>query len=106
MVNSNDWRHGHTAFSDAQFPPEEMIYMKYVHGNLIKYQQPKMDTNTPVNLTCCARPSLIRAKLELKRKSCVFWVLFIYKDERKKLEFPEMGGSAPPGGVRTPLGPL
>ena len=30
----------------------------------------------------------------------------IYKNERKKLEFPEMGGSYLPGGVRTPLGPL
>ena len=25
--------------------------------------------------------------------------------EEKKIEFPEMGGSALPGGVRTPLGP-
>ena len=47
------------------------------------------------------RPSLKRAKLEFKRQSCVFWVLFIYKNDRKKLEFPEMGGSALTGGVRT-----
>ena len=50
LVNSDDWRHGHTAFTDPVFPLEEMIYMKYVHGNLIKYQQPKMDTNTPVRV--------------------------------------------------------
>ena len=50
LVNSDYWRHGHTAFTDPVFPLEEMIYMKYVHGNLIKYQQPKMDTNTPVRV--------------------------------------------------------
>ena len=40
------------------------------------------------------RPSLKRAKLEFKRQSCVFWVLFMYKVERKKLEIPEMSWSA------------
>ena len=52
------------------------------------------------------RPSLIRTKLEFKKQSYVFWVLFMYKIEGKKLEIPEMGGSAGPGGVWTPLGPL
>ena len=37
------------------------------------------------------RASLKRAKLEFKTQSCVFWVLFMYKDERKKIEIPEMG---------------
>ena len=54
LVNSNDWRHGNVAFTAEQFPPEEMIFMKYYHGSLVKYKQPKMDQNTPVNLTCCA----------------------------------------------------
>ena len=45
----------------------------------------------------------MRANLEFKRQSSVFWVLFMYKIEQKKLEIPE---SADPGGVRTPFGPL
>ena len=48
------------------------------------------------------RASLKRAKLEFKTQSCVFWVLFMYKVERKKIEISEMSGSALPGGVRTP----
>ena len=31
------------------------------------------------------RPSLIRAKLKFKRQSCVFWTLFVYKDEWEKM---------------------
>ena len=54
LVNSNDWRHGHKEFTDPVFPAEPMIYMKYLHGKLVKYQQPKLDTNTPTNLSCCA----------------------------------------------------
>ena len=42
----------------------------------------------------------------LYKQSCVFWVLFMYKNERKQLKIPEMGGSAGPGGVWTALGPL
>ena len=57
-------------------------------------------------LTPHSRPSLKRAKLEFKRQSCVFWVLFMYKNERKKLEIPKMAGSASTVGVLTPLGPL
>ena len=49
-----------------------------------------------------SRPSLKRDKLEFKRQSCVFWILCMYKTERKKLEFPEMRGSSLTGGVRTP----
>ena len=49
------------------------------------------------------RPSLIRTKLEFKRQSCVSWFLFLYI---KSKEIPEMGRSALPGGVRTPLGLL
>ena len=56
--------------------------------------------------TCINRPSLKRAKLEFKRQSCVFWVLLIYKNERKKLEFPEMGRSALTGGGPDPPRPL
>ena len=52
------------------------------------------------------RPSLRRTKLEFKKQSCVFWVLFMYKVERKKLEIPEMSGSALTGVVQNPLGPL
>ena len=57
----------------------------------------------PLDLLPFIRPSLNRAKFEFKRQSCVFWVLFVHKNERKKLEFPEMDGSALPG---TPLSPL
>ena len=41
----------------------------------------------------------IYVKLEFKKLSCVFWALLIYKDEQKKLEIPEMSGSAGPEGV-------
>ena len=41
LVNSDDWRHGNIAFTDKEFPSEEMIFMKYLHGSLVKYQQPK-----------------------------------------------------------------
>ena len=54
LVNSNDWRYGHKEFTDPVFPAEQMIYMKYLNGSLVKYQQPELDTNTPTNLTCCA----------------------------------------------------
>ena len=29
LVNSDDWRHGNVAFTAEQFPPEDMIFMKY-----------------------------------------------------------------------------
>ena len=32
-----------------------MIFMKYENGKLTKYQQPKLDVNTPSNLLCCAQ---------------------------------------------------
>ena len=54
LVNSSDWRHGHKEFTDPIFPAEPMIFMKYSHGKLTKYQQPKLDTNIPTNLSCCA----------------------------------------------------
>ena len=42
------------AFAAKEFPSENMIFVKYYHGSLVKYKQPKMDLNTPVNLTCCS----------------------------------------------------
>ena len=52
--------------------------------------------------------SLISANMELKKYSCVFWILFMNKYKWKKIEIPEKGGSAYTGGrgVRTPLGHL
>ena len=43
-------------------------------------------------LKAAVRVSLKHAKLEFYNGSYVFCVLFIYKDERQKLDIPEMTG--------------
>ena len=43
LVNSTEWRHGNANFTNDVFPGEDMIFMKFLNGVLVKYQQPKVD---------------------------------------------------------------
>ena len=53
LTNSSEWRHGNVAFTNDEFPGEEMIFLKYINGVMVKYQQPKVDQNQAAKIICC-----------------------------------------------------
>ena len=53
LTNSSEWRHGNVAFTNDEFPGEDMIFLKYMNGVMVKYQQPKVDQSLAAKITCC-----------------------------------------------------
>ena len=52
LTNSQEWRHGNQAFCQDVFPGEDMVFLRYVDGDMTKYTQPKVDQNV-LHKTCC-----------------------------------------------------
>ena len=53
LTNSSEWRHGNPAFCEDVFPQEDMIFLKYVDGHMMKYTQPKVEQNLVSAISCC-----------------------------------------------------
>ena len=53
LTNTAEWRHGNPAFCQDVFPQEDMVFLKYVDGDMVKYTQPKVDQNLVSTISCC-----------------------------------------------------
>ena len=53
LTNSSECWHGNPAFCKDVFPQEDMIFPKYVDGDMVKYTQPKVDQNLVGTISGC-----------------------------------------------------